>query len=199
MTDDATPRTIRRPRMTPEREEELLRAAIDALREVGYEALTMDLVAARGQCSKATLYKTWESKPRLVAAALRATRPHDSGAIDTGTLRGDLIALAGIIGEGSREDATLFHALGHAALLDDSLNQAMRSLFLDPEKENLERIVRRAVERGELPERPAATDFLPQMLIGVAALRPFTEGVFADDAYLRRFVDTALLPALLDS
>lgn len=69
----------RRSRITPEREAELHGAVLDLLREVGYEALTMDAVAARTKSSKATLYRQWGSKPELVAKALRCTQPVSSG------------------------------------------------------------------------------------------------------------------------
>ena len=52
-----------RSRLTPEREAELYAAVLDLLREVGYDALTMDAVAARTRSSKATLYRQWGSKP----------------------------------------------------------------------------------------------------------------------------------------
>ena len=65
----ATP--ARRTRLTPERERELFTAVVDLVREQGYDALTMDAVAARTKSSKATLYRQWESKPKLVASAMR--------------------------------------------------------------------------------------------------------------------------------
>jgi len=54
---------------------ELLNVVMDLLGEVSYEELSMDLVAARGRCSKATLYRLWPTKPQLVVAALYATNP----------------------------------------------------------------------------------------------------------------------------
>lgn len=52
-----------RTRLTPERESELYGAVLDLLREVGYDALTMDAVAARTRSSKATLYRQWGASP----------------------------------------------------------------------------------------------------------------------------------------
>ena len=88
----------RRSRITPEREAELYAAVLDLLREVGYDALTMDAVAARTRSSKATLYRQWGGKPELVAKAIRHNKPGSIADIDTGSLRGDLHALT------SRED-----------------------------------------------------------------------------------------------
>ncbi|TXS09891.1 helix-turn-helix domain-containing protein, partial [Streptomyces sp. wa22] len=81
-----------RSRLTPEREGELYAAVLDLLGEVGYEALTMDAVAARTRSSKATLYRQWGSKAELVVKALRHNKPVQLGEIDTGSLRGDFTA-----------------------------------------------------------------------------------------------------------
>jgi len=54
--------TVRRTRLSDEREAELYRAVIELVLEVGYEAMTMDAVAARSRSSKATLYRQWEGK-----------------------------------------------------------------------------------------------------------------------------------------
>jgi hypothetical protein len=58
-------------------------------------------------------------------------------------------------------------------------------------------VVDRAVERGELPSRPIAADFLPQLLLSVAFMRPLIGGRLADADYLTGCVDHVLLPALL--
>jgi AcrR family transcriptional regulator len=190
---------IRRPRMTPEREAELLVAAVDVLREVSYDELSMDMVAARARCSKATLYRLWPGKPQLVAAALYATRPMKPEEIDTGTLRGDLLAIAQLLGPSGEKDVPLFAALGHAVLTDENLADAVRQTLVEPWFADLTAVVGRAVERGELSRRPSATDFLPQILLSVMLTRPMFEGVPADADYLTRCVDHALLPALLHS
>lgn len=80
--------TARRSRITPEREAELYAAVLDLLREVGYDALTMDGVAARTRSSKATLYRQWGGKAELVAKAVRHNKPGASAAeVNTGSLR----------------------------------------------------------------------------------------------------------------
>src|SRR5215207_6564595 len=78
------------------RDAEILDAAIDVLAETGYDGMTVDMVAARAKAGKATLYRRWPSKADLVldAVACMKAAEVDPGALpDTGTLRGDLIAL----------------------------------------------------------------------------------------------------------
>ena len=88
-----------RPRVSGDREQELLEAAIDVLRDVGYDRLTFDAVAAAARASKATLYRRWPHKSDLVidALALFIGCPADQDP-DTGSLRGDLIAQACAVG-----------------------------------------------------------------------------------------------------
>ncbi|MGW3660900.1 TetR/AcrR family transcriptional regulator [Streptomyces sp. NPDC005151] len=54
-----TPRpVVRRPRVVDAREREILTAALEVMLEVGYEAMSMDAVASRARCGKATL--SWQ-------------------------------------------------------------------------------------------------------------------------------------------
>jgi AcrR family transcriptional regulator len=68
---------------------------MDLLLDQGLNAMSMDDVARRAGVSKATIYRWWPSKERLALDALAAewasTAPADQG--ETGTLRGDLLAL----------------------------------------------------------------------------------------------------------
>lgn len=191
--------TVRRPRMTPERRLELLDIVLDVLGEVGYEALSMDVVASRARCSKATLYRLWPGKPQLVAAALYETRPLKVEEIDTGTLRGDLLTMVGLLGALEDRATALFAALGHAVLVDEDLGAVVRESMLSPWCAELTEVVDRAVKRGELPARPAATDFLPQLLLSAVVTRQMFEGGRTDSDYHTRCIDHVLLPALRHS
>ncbi|MFD9568532.1 TetR/AcrR family transcriptional regulator [Streptomyces sp. NPDC059982] len=189
--------TARRSKITPEREQEFYDAVLEQLREHGYEALTMEGVAARASCGKSTLYRQWKTKPQLVAAALRASRSDRSLAdVDTGTLVGDLREAARIAACTSGRDTRLTQALGHAVLSDEELQAALREALVEPELTAFDAIVARAVARGEITADHPAVEFLPAQLMGVLRIRPVLEGRYADADYLVRFVDVALLPAL---
>ena len=195
-TDDVP---LRRPRTTPERAIEMLSTAIDVLREVGYEDMSMDLVASRARCSKATLYRLWQGKAQLVAAALYATRPGKAEEINTGTLRGDLLTMVELLASQAEKDTLLFATLSHAVLTDEELALAVRTSLVEPWLAETIGVVDRAVERGELPSCPAAARFLPQLLLSVTFMRPLIGGRLADTDYLTGCVDHVLLPALLTS
>jgi AcrR family transcriptional regulator len=191
--------SLRRPRMSPERLTEMHNAAMDVLREVGYEDFSMDLVASRARCSKATLYRLWPGKPQLVAAALYATRPGKAEEINTGTLRGDLLTMVELLASQAQKDTLLFAGLSHAVLTDEELALAVRTTLVEPWLAEMIGVVDRAVERGELPSRPVAAGFLPELLLSVTFMRPLIGGRLADSDYLTGCVDHVLLPALLTS
>ena len=69
--------------------------------------MTIDAVAVRAGTSRAVLYRRWPNKQELVLAALKHEAAKDVVvAPDTGSLRGDVIALltAGQQGQGRRGD-----------------------------------------------------------------------------------------------
>ncbi|MFF7145025.1 MULTISPECIES: TetR-like C-terminal domain-containing protein [Streptomyces] len=201
MTSQAAdaPETVvasRRSKLTPEREQEFFDTVLDQIRECGYDAVTMEGVAASTRCSKSTLYRQWKTKPRFVAAALRSHRCVRFAGIDTGSLAEDLRAAARVAAERSGRDTGLLQALGHAMMQDQELARALREALVEPEVEALKAIVRRGVERGEVPAGHPALEYVPAQLLGVVRVHPVLEGRYADEEYLARFVDAVLLPML---
>jgi AcrR family transcriptional regulator len=187
----------RRTRLTPEREAELYGVVLDLLREVGYEALTMDAVAARARSSKATLYRQWGSKAELVVRALRNCRPVSPAEIDTGTLRGDLLEMVAQIDETQmRKNSALMRGLAHAAHDNPELMAAFRELLIDPEISAVNGMVRRAVTRGEVRGDAPALEFVPHTLLGAFMAQPLLEDRPTSRAYLRKYIEAVVLPAL---
>ncbi|MEY9967485.1 AcrR family transcriptional regulator [Streptacidiphilus sp. MAP12-16] len=191
--------TARRSRLSSEREAELYQAVIDLVREVGYEALTMDAVAARSRSSKATLYRQWQGKPQLVAAAMRHTAPVAMQHIDTGSLRGDLHELARQLGSAAAKDTVFLSAIGHAVQQNADLAAALREMLVEPERAVLDGLLQRAVDRGEVRADAAAAEFFAHMLLGALPSRKILEDRFADADYMIRYVDAVVLPALRNS
>ncbi|MBZ9596287.1 MULTISPECIES: TetR/AcrR family transcriptional regulator [Streptomyces] len=187
----------RRSRITPERQAELHEAVLDLLRDVGYEALTMDAVAARTKSSKATLYRQWGSKPELVAKALRCTQPVSLREIDTGSLRGDFALMVEHSDDAQMaKDTALMRGLAHAVHESPELHKALRDLLVDPEITGLQVMLQRAVDRGEIAPGCPALGFVPHMLIGAFIALPLIEDRPVDRAFLGDFIDAVVFPAL---
>ncbi|MFJ4713350.1 TetR/AcrR family transcriptional regulator [Streptomyces sp. NPDC088785] len=190
------PTASRRSKITPERAQEFYDAVLDQLRRFGYEALTMEGVAAQACCSKSTLYRQWRTKPQLVAAAVRAGRCVTFLAADTGTLAGDLVAAARHAAAQGKRDTALLQALGHAMLQDSELKRALREALVEPEIASIDAMVARAVARGEIAADHPALPYVAAQLFGVLRSRPVLEGRDADVDYLVGFVTRVLIPGL---
>ncbi|WP_370328053.1 TetR/AcrR family transcriptional regulator [Euzebya sp.] len=81
----------------PEISARLLAAAAQLRDEVGYDAVTMEAVAARAGVGKPALYRRWPTKAQLyfeISVAIGAPPPDPP---DTGTLRGDLLPLVRLL------------------------------------------------------------------------------------------------------
>ncbi|WP_330349345.1 TetR/AcrR family transcriptional regulator [Streptomyces sp. NBC_00582] len=196
MTETAT---ARRSRITPEREAELYGAVLDLLREVGYDALTMDAVAARTRSSKATLYRQWGGKAELVARAVRHSKPGGVGLseIDTGSLRGDLHALTLRSDDCEMEqNSALMRGLAMAIHGNPDLLDAFREHLIEPEMAEFRTVLQRAVDRGEVrPDNPAI-EFVMHMVIGGFAARTMIDEMPPTQSFLLSYIDAVVLPAL---
>ncbi|MFF8728159.1 TetR/AcrR family transcriptional regulator [Streptomyces sp. NPDC015171] len=189
--------TTRRSRITPEREAELYEAVLDLLREVGYDALTMDAVAARTRSSKATLYRQWGGKAELVVKALRHSKPGHGEDIDTGSLRGDLHALVAMEDDCAMErNSALMRGVAMAMHHNDDLRKAFREQMIDPEMGGFHQIIRRAIDRGEVRPDCPAIDFLLHMMVGGFATRALLDDQPPTQAFLTSYIDAVVLPAL---
>lgn len=184
-----------RSRLTPERGAALYATVLELLVESGYEALTMDAVAQRAHTSKATIYRQWLGKPGLVAAALRSMKEHHS-VPDTGSLRGDLLAVAKTIGVVAETNAQLFAAVSHAIRTDPELASAMQECMFKPNDDAFGAILARAVERGEVAPGNPAVRYVPGLFLQAIVSRPVLEGKPVDSGYLSDLVDSLILPAI---
>jgi AcrR family transcriptional regulator len=142
----------RQRRRGEELEAALLEAAWDELAEAGYARLTMEAVAARAKTGVAVLYRRWSNKEDLVLAAIgHYGKIRPVPAPDTGSLRGDVLALLIAVNEG-RSSFTVVVSAAFAGLLSSTgLTPAeVRAKILGDRPSWSHEIFRRADERGEL-------------------------------------------------
>lgn len=192
--------TVRRSRISPEREAELYDAVLELLREVGYDALTMDAVAARTRSSKATLYRQWGGKAELVVKAIRHNKPHSGelvDLVDTGTLRGDLHALIRLQDDCAHEqNSALMRGIAMAMHSNPDLREAFRAQLIDPEFSEFQEVMQRAVDRGEIQADCPALEFILHMVVGGFATRMLLDDQPPTQAFLLSYIDAVVLPAL---
>ncbi|MEW2620700.1 TetR/AcrR family transcriptional regulator [Streptomyces sp. NPDC048106] len=187
----------RRSRITPEREAELYEAVLDLLREVGYDALTMDAVAARTRSSKATLYRQWGGKAELVVRALRHTKRGDLEDIDTGSLRGDLHALVAMEDDcAMARNSALMRGVAMAMHHNEDLREAFREQIVEAEIGKGRQMLQRAIDRGEVRPDCPAIGFLVHMMVGGFATRTLLEDQPPTQDFLTSYIDAVVLPAL---
>jgi AcrR family transcriptional regulator len=202
-TERPPPRPRRRP---PKRElvrgepvvQRVLAATMEELALVGYRALRVEDVAARAGVNKTTVYRRWPEKASLVRDALGCVAARKMSAPETGSLRGDLLAIG-------RNMAQLFSSPEGQSVVrmlvaegsDAEVRDLRRALRRD--REPIPRaVIAAAVARGELDaEVPEANHrLLFQAFVGAIHHRLFFMNEPAGPAFLERLVDMLLHGAL---
>jgi AcrR family transcriptional regulator len=188
--------SIGRP-LDPTRDAAILRAALEGLVDVGYDRLTMEEIAQRARAGKGALYRRWPSKAALVVDALVAWReqlaPLDVP--DTGSLRGDIEAIIGVVPDFSAVDRRMLgvvSGVATAAARDPELNAAFRDQILQRPRKLLRDLLDRAVARGEIPA-DRELELVPDVFIGLNLLR-LVLGKPPDRAFIRRAFDEIIYP-----
>ncbi|MDN3497260.1 TetR/AcrR family transcriptional regulator [Planococcus sp. APC 4015] len=133
---------------------EILDAALDVLAETGYDGMTIEMVATRAKAGKATLYRRWASKSDLVLDAVACMKWKDldlASPPDTGTLRGDLLALvkSPTIQE-SEKKLKVMAGIASMIARDPELAAAAREALVEPRAAANRIIFGRAIDRGEI-------------------------------------------------
>jgi AcrR family transcriptional regulator len=190
-TDERT-----RPRIEGAREEEIFAATLRLLAEVGYDRLTMDAVATAAKASKATLYRRWTSKADLVVDAVsRAKACPAPPVVDTGSLRGDLLAMScGIGGLTDQVPMSVLVSLVTALPREPELAAAFHRLFLGPRLAVALEVFDRARSRGEI-SADVDPRLLASVLPAVVIHHQFILQADVDEAFIERVVDDVVLPA----
>jgi AcrR family transcriptional regulator len=188
-------RPVGRPRDIT-RELALLHATAEVLAEVGYDRLTMDAVASRAKASKATIYRRWPDKTALVVETIRHIEDQVTRWPNTGSLRGDLLAVLGDIAEAVRGDlGRIVSGVVSAMPHDAELAGAVREVVITRFRSGCATLLKRAQERGEV-----AMEIDPQLIYEVPMALVLFRFLLADgpvdDSYVEFVVDSVVIPLL---
>jgi AcrR family transcriptional regulator len=181
------------------RDSDILEAALDVLAETGYDGMTIDQVAARARAGKATLYRRWSSKSDLVIDAVACMKRgvNDPDSLpDTGTLRGDLVAM---IKEPSIQESErkLQIMAGIVSMLSRSpeLADAAQEALVAPRRAINRLLIERAIARGEIQDSPHV-ELVASVASAMVAHRVLLERKPVTRAFLLSIIDGVVLPAL---
>ncbi|MGW2091768.1 TetR/AcrR family transcriptional regulator [Promicromonospora sukumoe] len=200
MTDvqqtEAKPRLGRKRDHT--RDPEIMDAALEVLSESGYDGMTIDMVAARAKAGKATVYRRWSSKAELVLDAVACMKQGEidlDDLPDTGTLRGDLVAMIRTpsMRDGERKLKVMAGIVSMIARSPE-LAAAAQEALVEPRASVNRIFFQRAIDRGEIP---ADVDVEKLCLIGPALVSysVLMLGRPVDRDLLVENIDKVILPA----
>jgi pimeloyl-ACP methyl ester carboxylesterase/AcrR family transcriptional regulator len=135
--------------------EKVLRAALDLFGERGIEATSMDAIAQSSGVSKATIYNHWANKEALLIEVMLHVNGLDREPpdLDSGDSCGDVAAVL------SRRPPDEFDAARNRMMpaliaysaINREFGEAWRHRVMEPPRQSLKRILRRAIKRGQLP------------------------------------------------
>lgn len=167
----------------------VLRASLEELAAVGYPRLGFEGIARRAGVHKTTLYRRWTSLEALLVEALLEHSAVRVPMPDTGSVRGDLLALASAISVNitSPDVEAVLRALVADATRLPVLAGAGRR-YWEARFSLARRVVEQAVRRRELPAGTDA-DLLIEALIGPLYLRLLVTLLPIDAGFVERVVD----------
>ncbi len=197
-TTDHTPKLGRKRDHT--RDPEILQAALDVLAETGYDGMTVDLVAARARAGKATLYRRWPSKAELVVDAVACMKSMDldlNALPDTGTLRGDLVAMikTPTMAEAERKLHIMAGLVSMIARAPE-MQEAVQAAIVEPRAQANRLLIRRAIERGEVAPDVDA-EMVAMVAPAMAAYRVLVMRKPVTREFLISVIDGVVLPAAI--
>ncbi len=195
---------VRRPVAPPGRrrgqelERAILDAALEQLSTVGWNALTMEGVAAGAHTGKAALYRRWPSKAELVAEVLRRGLPPIGEISDHGSIRDDLCRLCVRMRDVMRSRAgqalrAVLHECDHVHA--ERFHDVIRAGLHEPAHRVIVNLVRRGIERGDVRSDatgPFVADVIPAMLMYRAKMC----GSEWPDPDIEEMIDQVMVPLL---
>lgn len=190
VTDPAEPRRPGRPRDAGA-DEAILNAVVEVLGETGFSGLTVDAVAQRAGVGKATIYRRWDGKERLVLDALAPKRIQIPNP-DTGSVREDLLEFYLPLSEpdAQRGAIRLMPALAAEAADNAELAERLQA-YVAMRRAPVVAIFERAIERGEVPA-DADVDLLIDLVTGPVMYRLYFSGTPVEAETITAIVDLVL-------
>jgi AcrR family transcriptional regulator len=168
----------------------VLAAAFEELVANGFDGATVAGVANRSGVHETTVYRRWVTRENLFVAALLDHSAFVIPAPDTGSTRGDLVAIVRAVLAYVRSPAGTAVLRAATLPVDDAYADA-RQAFWAGRRDALSPVVARGIERGDLRADCDARLLLEMLIAPIHGRLLFTGGPIDDDL-AERLVDLAL-------
>jgi AcrR family transcriptional regulator len=170
----------------------ILDAAVNLVTSEGYSAASIEAIARMARTTRPAVYRRHGSRGHLVVAAM-ARRFGLDPATDTGSLRGDLLAVQ--LQQLQFFTDPLVRSALRGLLEETSLDAELASQFFDefvrPRRESTARALQRALERGEI-QAGFDTDWICDLLTGPLLMRALLPTGPIDERLAGQTVDAVL-------
>ena len=155
--------------------------------------MSIEEVAERAGVGKATVYRRWPSRGALALDAFLTEFQAQLPVRDTGTLRGDFLSAlrAWVRAVTKTRAGRMLAGLIAEAQRDPEVAAAWRQRVFDPLRSQHKVILRRAVERGEIPATTDA-DAVLDLLFGAAYHRLLHQHLPLSDHFVQSAVDLVM-------
>jgi AcrR family transcriptional regulator len=171
----------------------MLQATLELLAEVGFDAMSIEAIAARAGIGKTTIYRRYATKAELVADAIESIRA-EVVIPDTGNLQGDIDALiqnAAQITLSPLGRQTVAMIISSAAS-NAQFAQIYWTKYLQPRRKTFAIVVERAKGRNEIStdlDADLVFDTMSAIMLYALIFQPTSESW---TAYVRRSLNLLL-------
>ena len=170
----------------------ILTAAADVAAERGFQAATIEQIAARAGTGKQTIYRWWGTKPRLYLEVYEHLVRAENLKADTGSATRDVMEILSLLFEVYRTTpaAAILAGLIAQSQSDDGFAQALRDRLIEGRSSILATPLKRGQLRGEID---AAADIaaMVDMIVSGVWYRLLVRGGDLDARYARQLVSAA--------
>ena len=172
-------------------------AVLQLLGDHGPDGVTMEAVAAAAHTSKPVLYRRWPDRRALLRDTLMGVATTSLPSLDTGSFRGDLLAVLRAWKELFTGDTgPLMRSVLMAVAVDPELEATFRTDVIGMRKQEMTRIFTRGIERGEV-RVDAPVELLRELGQSVLCHHLLITGDPIDDDLVGRLVDDIVMPLAL--
>lgn len=149
----------------------ILNSTLRLLRRTGYNALSIEAIAAEANVGKATVYRWWPTKGALVVEAFSSSVRKELLFPDTGSVYSDVgLQMKHLVRLLRSRRGQIVAALIGGGQTDSELIEAFRDRFVWPRRVEAYETLRKGIARGELP-RNVDLNLILDSLYGAVYMR----------------------------